>query len=213
MDACARTRARAGSTNGSEPIRVWYGRMSRASVRDVHEHTFADYIRLEEDSVLKLEFLDGEIYAMTGGTPLHAKVTVRVSSALHAQLRGSDCQVYSGDLRVRVLATGMAAHPDVTVVCGPLELDPENEHTVSNPKVVVEVLSRSTEKFDRGTKSEHYRRIPSLGAIVLVAQSDQRIEVCQRRGDDTWVTTTSGPGETVHIDAIGCRLAVDDVYA
>jgi Uma2 family endonuclease len=187
--------------------------MSRASVRDVHEYTFADYIQAEEDTDLKLEFLDGDIYAMPGGTPLHARLTVQVSSALHAQLSGSDCRVYSGDLRVRVIATGMAAHPDVTVVCGGLELDPENEHTVSNPKVVVEVLSPSTEKFDRGTKSQHYRQIPSLGAIVLVGQRERRIVVCARRTDGAWETAASGPGDTAQIDAIGCTLSVDDVYA
>ncbi len=186
--------------------------MTRASVPNVHEHTFADYIQLEEDSELKHEFLDGDIYAMTGGTPLHAKLTARVVSSLHAQLRGGDCELYSSDLRVRVLATGMAAHPDVTVVCGALELDPKNEHTVTNPRVVVEVSSRSTEKFDRGIKSQHYRQIPSLGAIVLVAQHDRRIDVCERRADG-WVMRSTGPGETALLDVIGCALGVDELYA
>lgn len=187
--------------------------MTRASVRGVHHHTFAEYLALEKFSNVKHEFLDGDIYAMTGGTLKHAKLAVSVSSALHLQLRGSDCQVFSSDLRVRVLATGLAAYPDVTVVCGEPELDPDDEDTVTNARVVVEVLSDSTERFDRGLKMKHYRQIPKLGAVVLVWKREQRIEVWERQSDDAWIATASGARETAAITAIGCTLAVDDVYA
>lgn len=187
--------------------------MSRASVRDVHHHyTFADYIALEEASNVKHEFLDGEIFAMAGGTPMHAELTMTIGSLLWQQLRGGPCRVFSSDLRVRVLATGLAAYPDVTVACGALELDPENRHTVANPRVVVEVLSDSTERWDRGLKLEHYQKIPALAAVVLVAQREQRIEVWSRAGNGTWSARTSGPGETAEIPAIDCTLVVDDVY-
>ncbi len=186
--------------------------MRRATFRNVHEHTFADYLRLEKDSNLKHEFLDGEIYAMTGGTLLHAKLAVNISSTLHAQLRESDCDVYSADLRVRVQATGLAAYPDVTIVCGKPELDPEDDDTVTNPRVVVEVLSSPTEKFDRGLKLHHYQRIPALGAVVLVAQRERRIEVWSRGADGEWTSRASGPGEIAEIPAIDCTLPVDDVY-
>lgn len=188
--------------------------MRGVTVRGVHHHyTFADYLRVEQDSNLKHEFLDGDIYAMAGGTPLHARLTVNISSLLHAQLRGTRCHAYSSDLRVRVPATGLAAYPDVTVVCGELELDPENDHTVTNPRLVVEVLSDSTEKFDRGVKLKHYQQISSLGAVVLVSQHQPSIEVWSRRADDRWTESVNGPGTVARIDAIDCTLAVDDVYA
>jgi Uma2 family endonuclease len=177
-----------------------------------HEYTYADYLALEEASNVKHEFLDGEIYAMAGGTPTHAMLAVRVSSALDQQLRGRTCHVYSSDLRVRVLATGLATYPDVTVVCGELHVDPENRDTAVNPCVVVEGLSDSTEKYDRGVKLQHYRKIPSLGAVVLVWQREHRIEVWERGADDTWAARASVDGETAEIMAIACTLAVDDVY-
>ena len=186
--------------------------MRRATPRNVHEHTFADYLRVERDSNTKHEFLDGEIYAMTGGTPLHARLPMTIAGLLYPQLRESDCRVFSTDLRVRVRATGMAAYPDATVVCGDLELDPEDDDTVTNPRVVIEVLSDSTEKFDRGLKLKHYQQIPTLGAVVLVAQREQRIEVCSREADGSWIMRTSAPGEVATIPAIDCTLVVDDVY-
>ncbi len=186
--------------------------MRRATSRNVHEHTFADYLQLERDSNTKHEFLDGEIYAMTGGTPLHAKLPMTIGGLLYMQLREGDCRVFSADLRVRVPATGMAAYPDASVVCGELELDPEDDDTVTNPRVVIEVLSDSTEKFDRGLKLRHYQQIPTLGAVVLVAQRERRIEVVSRQADGSWLARTSGPGETAEIPAIDCTLAVDDVY-
>lgn len=187
--------------------------MSRASVRGMHhEYTFAEYLALEEVSNVKHEFLDGEIYAMAGGSVTHAGLSVVVSSLLHQQLRYGPCRVFSSDLRVRVLATGLATYPDVSVVCGEPALDPESKHTVTNPRVVVEVLSDSTEHYDRGLKLTHYRQIPSLGAVVFVWQREQRIEVWSRGADDAWTACASGPGETAEIPVVECTLSVDAVY-
>jgi Uma2 family endonuclease len=113
---------------------------------------------------------------------------------------------------VRVLATGLATYPDVTVVCGELAVDPANRDTAVNPSVVVEVLSDSTEQYDRGLKLTHYRQIPSLGAVVFVWQREQRIEVWSRAADDTWMACASGPGETAEIPVVECTLSVDTVY-
>src|SRR3990172_3361666 len=110
-----------------------------------HRHSYRDYLAVEEVGVIKHEFHAGEIYAMAGGTPEHAALSVAVSSALHTGLRGGPGRVYSSDLRVRILATGLATYPDVTVVCGPIERDPESPTTVVNPTLVVEVLSDGTE--------------------------------------------------------------------
>src|SRR3990172_1362679 len=103
-----------------------------AAPAGLHRYSFADYLALEEASNTKHEFLSGEIYGMAGGTPEHAALSVAVSSVLRAQLRGGSCRVYSSDLRVRVLATGLATYPDVTVVCGELERDPDSPTTVVN---------------------------------------------------------------------------------
>jgi len=176
-----------------------------------HHFTYAEYLALEAVSNVKHEFLDGEVYAMAGGTPTHAKLSAAVGGLLYQQLRGGTCRVYSSDLRVRVLATGLATYPDVTIVCGDLATDPENEDTAVNPCVVVEVLSNSTERFDRGEKLQHYRQIPSLGAVVLVWQREPRIEVWSRAADG-WMARASGDGETAVIPVIDCALAVDDVY-
>jgi Uma2 family endonuclease len=178
----------------------------------LHRHTFADYLALEEASNTKHEFLNGEIYGMAGGTPEHAALSVAVSSALLAQLQDGPCRVYSSDLRVRVLATGLATYPDVTVVCGDLERDPESSTTVVNPRVVVEVLSDGTEAYDRGEKLDHYRRVPSLAAVVLVSHRSPGIEIWERASTGEWRQSTFGPAETAVIDALPARLPVDEIY-
>lgn len=173
--------------------------------------TFRDYLDLEEASNVKHEYLGGEIYAMAGGTPAHAALAVAVSAALFAQLEGGDCRVYSSDLRVRVRATGLASYPDVTVVGGALEHDPESATTITNPTVVVEVTSPSTEDYDRGEKLEHYRQIPSLRECVLVAHDRRRIEVWQRVAGSGWSHRVAEAGE-VEIASIGCRLDLEALY-
>jgi Uma2 family endonuclease len=178
----------------------------------LHRHSFADYLALEEASNTKHEFLNGEIYGMAGGTPEHAALSVAVSSALLSQLRGGPCRVYSSDLRVRVLATGLATYPDVTVVCGELERDPESPTTVVNPRVVVEVLSDGTEAYDRGEKLEHYRKIPSLAAVVLVSHRAPAIEVWERTPDGGWRRREAGAGQSAEIEALPARLVVDEIY-
>lgn len=182
------------------------------SVR-LHRHSFRDYLAVEEISTVRHEFLDGEIYAMAGGSVLHAALSATVLASLHAQL-GGRCRVYSSDLRIRVLATGLATYPDVTVVCGEVETDPESAATVVNPTAVVEVLSPGTMDYDLGEKFEHLRQIPSLRAVVHVWQDRRRVEVRERLPDGTWVTAPlAGAGESAPIAALGCRLEVDAVYA
>jgi len=178
----------------------------------LHRYSFADYLAFEEASTTKHEFLNGEIYGMAGGTPEHAALSVAVSSALLAQLRGGPCRVYSSDLRVRVLATGLATYPDVTVVCGEVERDPESATTVVNPRVVVEVLSDATEAYDRGQKLDHYRRVPSLAGVVLVSLREPLIEVWQPAAEGSWRRAESRTGQTAVIEALSLRLAVDDVF-
>jgi Uma2 family endonuclease len=178
----------------------------------LHHHSFKDYLAVEEMNPVRHEFLDGEIYAMAGGTILHAALTVAVSSALHRQLAGR-CRVFSSDLRIRSLATGLACYPDVTVVCGNVETDPESKETVANPMVVVEVLSPATIDYDLGEKFEHYRRIPSLTAVVYVWQDRRQIEVRARAVSHDWRVEVAGRGAVAQLEQLGCALDVDALYA
>ena len=178
----------------------------------LHGYTFDEYLDLENASNVKHEFLEGEIYAMAGGTPRHAALTLAVGGALLAQLRGGPCRAFSSDLRVRVRATGLATYPDVAVVCGPLERDPDSDATVTNPRVLVEVLSKSTKDFDLGEKFDHYQQIPSLQAVLYVWQTEIRMELRSRAPDGHWTSREFRAGDTGRIESIGCSLKVDDIY-
>jgi Uma2 family endonuclease len=177
-----------------------------------HRYTFKEYLELEEVARVRHEFYRGEIYAMAGGTPEHAAMSAVITTLLGRQLDPKLCRVYSSDLRVRVLATGLATYPDATVICGPSERDPESATHVTNPKLVVEVLSRSTVDYDRGEKLQHYQQIPSLEAILLVDHEKDRIDLWRRSGGSWW-SCSFGAGDVVPLDAIGATIAVDDVYA
>ncbi|MGH7819800.1 MAG: Uma2 family endonuclease [Candidatus Binatia bacterium] len=175
-------------------------------------YSWADYLALEASSNVKHEFLDGQIYGMAGGTPEHAALAAAVVGLLFGQLRMGRCRAHDADLRVRVLDTGLATYPDVTVVCGPLERDPEDENAVTNPTLVVEVLSRSTEEYDRGDKFEHYKRIPSLRQYLLVSHRSREIEVWTRDGTNRWTKTVTRDGERASLASIGAYLDVRELY-
>jgi Uma2 family endonuclease len=178
----------------------------------LHHYTYLEYRLLEDASSTKHEFLDGEIYAMAGGTPLHAALSAALVAALANQIAGTrtPCRVYTSDLRVRVPATGLATYPDATVICGPLQTDAEDKNAAVNPRVLVEVLSDGTAEYDRGEKLAHYMKIPSLEAVVIVFQSERLIEVWQRTPE--WTRTEARAGETARVDTLGASLAVDGLY-
>ncbi|MGH9421109.1 MAG: Uma2 family endonuclease [Thermoanaerobaculia bacterium] len=160
--------------------------MSASVPQSHHDYTFADYLELERDSDIKHEFDAGEILAMSGGTARHSALAVKVATALETT-RPSGCTVFQSDMRVRVAATGRAAYPDASMICGPIEYDPDDaaHTTITNPVLIVEILSATTEKGDRGNKWLHYQRIPSLQEYVLVSQ-EPRIEIFRRTASGTW---------------------------
>ena len=151
-----------------------------------HRYTYEDYLALERDSVTKHEFVAGEILAMAGGSLRHSALASRISAALE-NARPPGCTAFQADMRLRVVATGRAAYPDASMVCGPIELDPADpsESTITNPSLIVEVLSPSTEEVDRIDKWRDYQRIPSLQEYVLVSQYP-RIEIYRRLPSGTW---------------------------
>ncbi len=182
------------------------------SVFPLHRYTFKDYVDLEADSPVKHEFLDGEIVAMAGGTPEHAAMAAYVIRALGNQLEGGPCRVFSSDLGVRVLRTGLSTYPDAAVVCGPTERDPEKSTNVTNPSVVVEITSDGTEHYDRAQKLEHYKQIPSLQAVVIVSHREARIELWTR-ADGGWSSVEVVPPALATIAAIGCTIDPAAVHA
>ena len=175
--------------------------------------SFTDYVLLEDMSVVKHEFLEGEVWAMAGGTPEHAAIAGNVIALLGAALRGKRCRVFTSDLRVRVRATGLGTYPDASVICESVELDPEDPkgHTTVNPTVLVEVLSPSTEEYDRGEKLSHYQQIPSLREVLLIACEEHRVEVW-RRASDQWARVSFGEGEDVELESLACALPVSEIY-
>ncbi len=173
--------------------------------------TFAEYLALEAASPTRHEYVNGEIFAMAGGTPDHSALAASVIHLLTAALIDRPCRVYTSDLRIRVLATGLGTYPDVSVACGSIEHDPEDANTLVNPVVLVEVLSDSTEAYDRGEKFAHYRRIPSLRDYLLVSQHTARIDHYRRNDDGTWTLTPVEPPGIVRL-SIGCELSVAAVY-
>ena len=176
-------------------------------------YTWAEYLALEASSNVKHEFLGGQIYAMAGGTPEHAALAATVIGLLFPQLRDGRCRAHDADLRVRVRETGLATYPDVTVVCGKRERDPDDAQAVTNPTLIVEVLSRSTEEYDRGDKFEHYKRLASLREYVLVSHREHIVEVWTRGSDDTWTKSVSGDGAVARLGSIDAHLDVSELYA
>jgi Uma2 family endonuclease len=175
-------------------------------------YTIQEFVRLEEYSNVRHEYLAGQIYAMAGGTPEHGTYAANVIGALASQLVGRRCRVQTSDVRIRVQATGLVTYPDVSVVCSRAERDSDDPNAIVNPTVVVEILSASTEDYDRGEKLEHYKRIPALREIVLVAHDERRVDVVRRDDDGTWRTYSADERETVELNSIGCRFSVAEVY-
>jgi len=179
----------------------------------VAKMSYEQYRAAEQGSAIRHEYLNGEIFAMAGGTPEHAALAMAIGGELLNALRGKPCRVYSADLRVRIVETGLTTYPDLSVVCDKLETDPEDPHAVLNPVVLVEVLSESTEAYDRGAKAAHYRRIPSLREYVLVSQLEPQIEVYRRNERGLFELVEARRGQRAPLTSLGIELDVDAVYA
>jgi Uma2 family endonuclease len=176
--------------------------------------SFDAYVELEDGSPIKHEFLDGAVWAMAGGSPAHAAIAANLVRLLGAGLEGRRCRVFTSDLRIRVSDTGLATYPDASVICDRVELDPGDRkgHTALNPVLLVEVLSPSTEAYDRGEKLAHYQRIASLREVMLVAHDERRVDLW-RRVDERWTQISAHAGDEVALHSLGdLRLAVDTIY-
>lgn len=176
-----------------------------------HEMSYAEYCAFERKSSTKHEYLRGEVFAMTGGTLEHGRLAMSLGRLLGNALDGRPCRVYSSDVRVHVEATDFDAYPDISVVCGEPQTAAADEHALINPVLIVEVLSDSTEAYDRGQKASHYRRIPSLKAYLLVSQHEPVLEL-QVRAGERWELIEARAGEKLALEPLAIELSVDELY-
>ncbi len=174
--------------------------------------TYAEYLELEANSEQRYEFVDGAVYAMAGGTPEHSRLAAAAIVQLSAALAPKGCAVYTSDLKIRIDATNRSTYADVVVVCGPEVTSKIDPNAITNPTVIIEILSPTTEASDRGEKWRHYQHLSSLREYVLVSQGDPYIEVFRRDGDE-WVLRTATAGQMLELPSQEVRIPVDAIYA
>jgi len=187
--------------------------MAEVQVRTVI--TPAEYYARERGSLDKHDFYQGEIFCMAGGSTRHSMIKTDLSIELGIQLKGKPCGPFDSDQRLRVQATGLRTYPDVSIYCGPLEYDEEDQEqdTAINPTVLFEVLSDSTEAYDRGLKAENYRRIESLQAYVFLSQKEPHVELYERIEDGNWrLSEVRGLGASIPIPCVGVVLHLAEIY-
>jgi Uma2 family endonuclease len=179
-----------------------------------HRLTEAEYLACERTADFKSEFFDGETFAMAGGSPMHSLIAANLIHALRSKLPGKPCRPFTSDLRLKVEATGLYTYADVPVVCGELQYAGGEDDTIVNPAVLIEVLSDSTEAYDRGKKFEHYRLIPTLREYLLVSQKEPRIEQFVRQEDGHWLLhEAAGMAAALPLPSLGVTIALAEVFA
>lgn len=172
-----------------------------------------EYLALERKAEYKSEYLHGEVFAMTGASRKHNLIAVNIVSSLESQLRSKPCELYVSEMRVKVTSSGLYTYPDVAVVCGEPKFEDDYLDTLQNPTLLIEILSKSTERYDRIAKSDYYRTLDSLAEHLLVAQEEYRIEQYTRQPDGHWILTeTSSLAGVVELPSIDCSLSLIDVY-
>lgn len=176
------------------------------------QFTPAEYLSMEEAADYKSEYYNGQIYAMVGGTADHSGIKVNLVSALHRQLTGSACRVYDSDLRLHIEANSLYTYPDAMVICGKLRFVPDRKDTVLNPILIAEVLSESTRSYDRRTKFNFYKQVPSLQEYLLIDSERPQVERYQLN-QGKWVhELIEGLAATVSLSSIGVELALAEIY-
>lgn len=171
-----------------------------------------EYLALERAAEHKSEYVNGEIYAMAGATRAHNLLAGNAFAELRARLRGRPCEVYINDMRVKVSETGPYTYPDVAALCEAPRFEDSRADTLLNPSVIVEVLSESTERYDRGEKFAHYRRLESVREYVLVSQDRMRVELYTRQAANWLPSEFGGPDAEVPLPSLGCAVALRDLY-
>lgn len=172
-----------------------------------------EYLAFERASDERHEYADGEIFAMAGSSRKHSRIQARFIRLLGNALDGGRCDVYTSELRIYIPLTGRYVYPDCSVVCGPEMMKDDERDILLNPRVIVEVLSPSTQDYDRVDKFAHYKTIPSFVQYVLASQDKPFVEVFTRQLDGSWTCVSYGAGEKIVLPALECEIDVDQVYA
>jgi Uma2 family endonuclease len=175
-------------------------------------YTPQEYLAQERQAAYKSEYIAGQIVAMSGASRVHNRITMNLARVLDTQTLDGPCETYGSDQRVKVSASGMYTYPDFTVVCSQPQFEDGHVDTLLNPTLIIEVLSPSTEAYDRGAKFGYYRQLPSLQEYLLIAQDQMLIEHYVRAEDAWRYTATTDPAAVVRLLAIGCELPVAEVY-
>jgi Uma2 family endonuclease len=172
-----------------------------------------EYLAIERAAEFKSEFYNGEMFAMSGASRQHNEIKENLSIEIGSRLKGGSCRTYSSDQRVKIDRTGLYTYPDLLIVCGQPIFDQEHGDILFNPQVIIEILSKSTESYDRGKKFLHYRRLPSLREYVLVSQERKLVERFVRQPDETWLLTTfDDPDGEFVLSTVPVRVPMADVY-
>jgi Uma2 family endonuclease len=176
--------------------------------------TPAQYLETERSAEFRHEYYDGQIYAMSGGSYQHFQIIGNITGELHATLKKRPCAVGSSDLRLRVSPDGLYTYPDVVVICGEPKFADDQRDTLLNPALIVEVLSPSTEAYDRGFKSAQYRTVESLEEYALVSQAEPRVEVFRRQPGRHWLLSEAiGIDAVCHFESLDCAVPLAEIYA
>lgn len=175
-------------------------------------YTQEEYLATERKAQIKSEYIDGEMFAMTGASREHNLININIASELRAQLKNRPCEAYINNMRVKAKKALSYHYPDIAVACGTPQFEDNHVDTLINPSVIIEVLSLSTEAYDRGAKFSHYRKIESLREYLLVAQDQPLIERYVRQGDAWLLTETAGLDASVHLESIDCVLSLKEIY-
>ena len=175
--------------------------------------TAQDYLVWERQQDTRHEYFDGQIFAMTGASRAHNVLCANVLASLHGQLRGKPCEIYANDMRVKVSETGMYTYPDVVVACREPRFEDQTVDTLLNPVLIIEVLSDSTERYDRGAKFAHYRSLPSLQEYLLVSQTECRVEHYTRQPGNHWLLTEhQNLANRIDLNSLGSHLILSEIY-
>jgi len=176
-----------------------------------HKWTVEEYLAYEEESGIRHEYIDGEIYAMTGGTPDHSGIAANGVGELRSQLRGKPCRVFTSDLKVKVSEIKYL-YPDFSVICGDIQFADEKQIMVTNPILVAEVVSDSSEKYDKITENEYYRSLSSLVYYLIIDQSRVHIQLYTLQDKGWLLQEFTRREQSIILDVIDVTLSVDEIY-
>lgn len=184
--------------------------MSSAAVQS--HLTPEEYLALERKATIKSEYLSGQMYAMSGASREHNIICGNIFVALHLQLQERTCEIYSNDMRLKISAAGLYTYPDILVVCDEPRFEDASVDTLLNPTALFEVLSPSTEAYDRGAKFGYYRKLDSMQEYTLVSQDLMRVEHYLRHNEQWTLTEFSRPDDVVRLTSINCELPLREIY-